>query len=91
MAGITNERLLTPAEVAAILRVGSRTVSRWAPQGRIDAIRTSGGHRRFHETEVSVLLGATQTSALRRSGPPRALPTPTAALDHLPLHRMEIQ
>jgi plasmid stability protein len=35
-------------------------------------------------SEVNALLGVTHTSALWRSGPPRALPTPTAALDHLP-------
>ena len=49
-------RLLTPAEVAAMLRVDPKTVTRWAAAGRIGSIRTPGGHRRFRESEVRALL-----------------------------------
>lgn len=52
----TNERLLTPAEVAALFRVDPKTVTRWAAAGRIGSIRTPGGHRRFRESEVRALL-----------------------------------
>lgn len=51
-----NERLLTPAEVAALFRVDPKTVTRWAASGRITSIRTPGGHRRFRESEVRALL-----------------------------------
>ena len=51
-----HERLLAPAEVAARFRVTSRTVTRWANDGKLTAIRTLGGHRRFRETEVSRLV-----------------------------------
>lgn len=50
------EPLLTPAEVAALFRVDSKTVTRWAAAGRIGCIKTPGGHRRFRETEVRALL-----------------------------------
>src|SRR4029078_9454832 len=50
------ERLLTPGEVAALLRVAPKTVPRWAPAGRIGSIRTPGGHRRFRESEVREML-----------------------------------
>jgi excisionase family DNA binding protein len=50
------DRLLTPAEVAALFRVDPKTVTRWAAAGRISAIRTPGGHRRFRESEVTALL-----------------------------------
>jgi len=50
------EKLLTSAEVAAIFRVDPKTVTRWAAAGRIDSIRTLGGHRRFRESEVLALL-----------------------------------
>lgn len=50
--------LLTPAEVADMFRVDPKTVSRWAKAGRISAVRTPGGHRRFREAEVLALLGA---------------------------------
>ena len=49
--------LLTPSEVATLFRVDPKTVTRWATAGKISAIRTLGGHRRFHEDEVRQLLG----------------------------------
>ncbi len=54
---LTSDTLLTPAEVAALFRVDPKTVSRWAEAGKITAIRTPGGHRRYHEAEVRRLLG----------------------------------
>ena len=52
-----HEKLLTPAEVAAMFRVDPKTVTRWAKAGKLTAIRTLGGHRRYLESEVSKLLG----------------------------------
>jgi excisionase family DNA binding protein len=51
------ESLLTPAEVAAMFRVDPKTVTRWAKAGKLSAIRTLGGHRRYRESEVKELLG----------------------------------
>ena len=48
--------LLTPSEVAGLFRVDPRTVTRWARSGKIDCVRTLGGHRRFREREVLALL-----------------------------------
>jgi excisionase family DNA binding protein len=50
------ERLLTPAEVAALFRVDPKTVTRWAKAGKLASIRTLGGHRRYWESEVRRLL-----------------------------------
>jgi excisionase family DNA binding protein len=50
------ERLLTPAEVAAIFRVDPKTVTRWARAGKLSSIRTLGGHRRYREAEVHAHL-----------------------------------
>jgi excisionase family DNA binding protein len=50
------DRLLTPAEVAAMFRVDPKTVTRWARDGRLTAVRTLGGHRRYREAEVLSLL-----------------------------------
>lgn len=50
------ETLLTPAEVAKIFRVDPKTVTRWAKAGKLNAIRTLGGHRRYRELEVRALL-----------------------------------
>jgi excisionase family DNA binding protein len=51
-----SEPLLTPAEVAALFRVDPKTVTRWAKSGKLSAIRTLGGHRRFRESEVRALM-----------------------------------
>ena len=60
------ENLLTPAEVAAMFRVDPKTVTRWAKAGKISAIRTLGGHRRYRESEVRELLeGIPQQRAVK--------------------------
>lgn len=50
------EVLLTPAEVASLFRVDPKTVTRWAKAGKLTAIRTLGGHRRYRQSEVQSLL-----------------------------------
>jgi excisionase family DNA binding protein len=50
------EALLTPGEVSNMFRVDARTVVRWAKQGKITAVRTPGGHRRYRAAEVHALL-----------------------------------
>ncbi len=55
-AGSTSGALLTPSEVASLFRVDPKTVTRWAKAGKLSAIRTLGGHRRYSEAEVRMLL-----------------------------------
>ncbi|MDO5661648.1 MAG: BldC family transcriptional regulator [Brachybacterium sp.] len=50
------DELLTPAEVAKLFRVDPKTVTRWAQTGKLSSIRTLGGHRRYHRSEVTRLL-----------------------------------
>jgi excisionase family DNA binding protein len=52
-----SDKLLTPAETAAKFRVDPKTVTRWARAGKITAIRTLGGHRRYKASEVEALMG----------------------------------
>jgi excisionase family DNA binding protein len=55
--GLPNDdALLTPSEVAAMFRVNPKTVTRWARAGKISAIRTLGGHRRFRASEIRQFL-----------------------------------
>lgn len=57
MQGIPeDDALLTPSEVAAMFRVNPKTVTRWARAGKISAIRTLGGHRRFRAAEIRSFL-----------------------------------
>lgn len=53
---LETEALLTPAEVASMFRVDPKTVTRWAKSGKLNSIRTLGGHRRYREAEVRMLL-----------------------------------
>jgi excisionase family DNA binding protein len=46
------DALLTPSEVAALFRVNPKTDTRWARSGKLTAIRTLGGHRRFRASEI---------------------------------------
>jgi excisionase family DNA binding protein len=57
-------RLLTPAEVAAMLRVDPKTVTRWARGGKLSSIRTPGGHRRYSESEVRGFLNGWQRMSM---------------------------
>ncbi|HEY0217054.1 MAG TPA: BldC family transcriptional regulator [Cellulomonas sp.] len=57
--------LLTPGEVAVMFRVDPKTVTRWAQAGKLSAVRTLGGHRRFLESEVMELLGGVPQQAAR--------------------------
>ncbi len=53
---VNGQRLWKPGEVAALFRVDPKTVTRWATAGRIDSVRTLGGHYRFRESAVYALL-----------------------------------
>ena len=64
------ERLLTPSEVAQMFRVNPKTVTRWARAGKLNAIRTLGGHRRFRASEIERLL--MEMSTEEGGLPPRA-------------------
>src|SRR4029077_2145080 len=51
-----DDALLTPSEAAAMFRVNPKTVTRWPRAGKISAIRTLGGHRRFRASEIRHFL-----------------------------------
>lgn len=46
---------LKTAEVADMLHVSPKTVTRWAKDGKLPHSRTLGGHRRFPAEEISKL------------------------------------
>ena len=55
LRGLPDGVYLSTSEAARILRVSSKTVSRWAKDGKIPHVTTLGGHRRFPETAVNEL------------------------------------
>ncbi len=50
------EALLTPGEVATLFGVDPTTVSNWAKSGKLQSLRTLGGHRRFRAADVQTVL-----------------------------------
>ena len=51
---------LRAAEVADILQVSPKTVSRWAKEGKLPFLKTLGGHRRYPEAEIRQLASQLQ-------------------------------
>jgi len=51
-----SKELMTPSEVAEVLRVDAKTVTRWAERGLIRAIKTPGGHNRFYRTDIDAIV-----------------------------------
>ena len=47
---------LRTAEVADLLHVSPKTVSRWAKEGKLPFLKTLGGHRRYPEAEIRDLV-----------------------------------
>lgn len=47
---------LTLSEASALLGVHPATVRQWSDEGKLDAFRTPGGHRRFARTDIERLL-----------------------------------
>ncbi len=85
-SGLDERELLTPGAVAAVLFVDPKTVTRWARAGKIDSIRTPGGHRRYRRSDVEALRfgdsgqgGGAAGSAplLPPSSPPDTPPVPS--------------
>ena len=60
------DALLTPSEVAALFRVNPKTVTRWAQAGRITALHTLGGHRRFRASEVRRVVELADSGSYQR-------------------------
>jgi excisionase family DNA binding protein len=72
MAKTTATPYLTTSQVAGILHVSPKTVSRWAKEGRLPHQKTLGGHRRYPERQVRELAEnlkqeVTAVSTARRS------------------------
>jgi excisionase family DNA binding protein len=59
-ATIESPNFLLTAEVADILHVSPKTVSRWAKEGKLPFLKTLGGHRRYPEAEIRQLANKLQ-------------------------------
>ena len=57
------DRLLLPGEVATRFRVSARSLRRWNSLGLLAAKKTPGGHRRYRESDVRLLLAELEAVA----------------------------
>lgn len=51
-----DDALLRVTEVATLLSVNPKTISRWCDQGKLDHIRTLGGRRRIRVSAVRAMM-----------------------------------
>jgi excisionase family DNA binding protein len=68
--------LVTLQQAAAAVGVSASTLRRWADEGRIQAVRTAGGHRRFALEDVRRLGGERGRGAPVKPVAPPADPLP---------------
>ncbi len=54
----------TLTEAARTLKISSRTLAKWARDGKIPALKTPGGHWRFHPDDL--ILAFTPARAILR-------------------------
>lgn len=54
-------KLLTLKETETLLNVSKSTLQRWDKSGKLKALRTEGGHRRYKESEILNLIGIEET------------------------------
>jgi excisionase family DNA binding protein len=62
------ERLLTPGEVAAALRVTPRTVRRYAADGQLSRVRLGGRLARYTVASVEALILRNESSRAAEPG-----------------------
>lgn len=67
-----NHRYIATSDVARMLHVSPKTVSRWAKEGRLPCIRTLGGHRRYPKSEIERLAQTLAGNAVVVVGLPSA-------------------
>jgi putative resolvase len=50
-------RKVTPREASLMFGVCTKTLARWDAEGKIRALRTPGGHRRYYLSEITAMIG----------------------------------
>ena len=51
------DKLLTLKETEELLNVSKSTLQRWDNSGKLVALRTEGGHRRYKLSDIEKILG----------------------------------
>jgi excisionase family DNA binding protein len=73
---VPSERYLRTSEVAPIMHVSSKTVSRWAKEGKLPFLLTLGGHRRYPEQRIRAIVAGLREGGENYPGPWQDIQTP---------------
>jgi excisionase family DNA binding protein len=55
------DRLLKLSEVAKLLSVCEKTLRRWDKDGKLPAVKTIGGHRRYKLKDIEIIIYESKT------------------------------
>ena len=55
------DRLLTLKETGKLLNVSKQTLQRWDNSGKLIAVRTEGGHRRYKLSDIEKIIGCVES------------------------------
>ena len=61
------DKLLTLKETEKLLNVSKSTLQRWDNSGKLKAIRTEGGHRRYKQSDIERLIGENNNETTNKS------------------------
>jgi excisionase family DNA binding protein len=72
MSRTSRPTYLRTSEVAGLLHVSPKTVSRWAQEGKLPFLRTLGGHRRYPDNEIRALADEQRMRPTAEEPPPES-------------------
>lgn len=67
--GKSNKKYLTPKEAAAYLNVSTESIRNWTKAGKLKAVTTLGGHRRFYQEDIEKFIASCAKEIPNRNNP----------------------
>ena len=61
------DKLLSLKETEQLLNVSKSTLQRWDNSGKLIALRTEGGHRRYKQSDIERLIGENNNETTNKS------------------------
>ncbi len=81
---VTSEpELLTTGKAARLCAVKPDTILKWIKRGRLEAVRTAGGHYRIHRCDIEPLVRGLRMGDMTSPPPPDCNPQPMRCWEYL--------
>ena len=61
------DRLLTLKETGKLLNVSKQTLQRWDNSGKLIAVRTEGGHRRYKLSDIENIMNKNKNNMIKQN------------------------